>query len=84
MELQRRIERRALAAIGDQLDRPEQAAPADITDMPVIAEALGQATLELTAASFTLSSRSLVAHHVAAPPAPRRMPSDAQIGMAVL
>src|SRR6266481_9500373 len=43
------IERRAAAAIGDQFDGLEQATPADIADMPVIAEALGQPMLELAA-----------------------------------
>jgi len=37
------------AAIGHQLDRPEQAAAPDIADVAVVAEALGQAMLEVAA-----------------------------------
>src|SRR5258708_18738304 len=47
MELERGIERRPGGAIGDQLDRLEQAAAADVADMPVIAEALGEPPFEL-------------------------------------
>ena len=49
VELEGRIERLAAGTIGDQLDGLEQAAPADITDMAVITEALGQPPLEVTA-----------------------------------
>ena len=57
VELERRIEWRACAAIGNQFDGLEQAAPADIADVPVIAEALGQPPLEVPPSSFTRSSR---------------------------
>src|SRR6476620_7802506 len=43
------IERLSLGAIGHELDRPEQAAPADVADMPVIAKTVGQPPLEMTA-----------------------------------
>src|SRR3979490_2727374 len=49
VELEARIERLAAGAIGDQFDGLEQAAPANIADVPVIAEALGQPSLEVTA-----------------------------------
>src|SRR5258707_15136176 len=49
MELEAGIERRAAGAIGDQLDGLEQAASAHIADVPMIAEALGQSSLEVTA-----------------------------------
>ena len=49
VELEGWIERLAAGAIGDQLDGLEQAAPADIADVPVIAETLGQPPLEMTA-----------------------------------
>src|SRR5207237_5385195 len=42
------IERRAAGAIGHQLDGLEQAAAADITDVAVIAEPLGQPALQLS------------------------------------
>src|SRR6478672_2492540 len=48
IELERGIERRARGAIGDQFDRLEQAAPANVTDVTVIAEALGQPSFELS------------------------------------
>src|SRR5712675_83757 len=50
IELERGIERRARGAVGHQFDGLEQAASADVADMPVIAEALGQPPLELRAA----------------------------------
>ena len=49
VELEGGIERLAAGAVGDQLDGLEQAAPADVADMAVIAEALGQPPLEMTA-----------------------------------
>src|SRR5712672_3969399 len=49
VELEAGIERLAAGAIGDQLDGLEQAAPADIADVPVITEALGQPSLEVNA-----------------------------------
>src|SRR6476660_4924212 len=49
IELEAGIERLPAGAIGDQLDGLEQAAPADIADVAVIAEALGQPSLEVTA-----------------------------------
>src|SRR5216684_132526 len=49
VELEAGIERLAAGAIGDQLDGLQQAAPADIADVPVITEALGQPSLEVTA-----------------------------------
>ncbi len=49
VELEGGIERLAAAAIGDQLDGLKQSSPADIADVPVIAEALGQPSLEVTA-----------------------------------
>ena len=50
IELERGIERRPRRAVGDQFDRPKQAAPPDIADMAVIAEALGKPPLEQRAA----------------------------------
>ena len=47
VELEGGIERLAGCAIRHQLDGLEQAAPADIADMAVIAEALGQPPLEM-------------------------------------
>src|SRR5882757_2403881 len=49
IELESRIERLSRGAIGDQLNRPEQAAPADVADVPVIAKTVGQLPLEMTA-----------------------------------
>src|SRR6476659_181717 len=49
VELEAGIEGLAACAIGDQLDGLEQAAPPDIADVPVIAEALGQPSLEVSA-----------------------------------
>src|ERR1041385_7458553 len=48
VELEGGIERRAAGAIGHQLDGLEQAAAADIADVAVIAEPLGQPALELS------------------------------------
>ena len=57
VQFQRRIERRAGGAIGDEFDGLEQAATPDVADMPVIAETLGQPPFELTRrSSLTLSS----------------------------
>ena len=50
MELERGIERGARGAIGHQFDGLEQAAPANVADMPVIAEAFGQPPFEMRAA----------------------------------
>ena len=50
MQLERGIERRSRGAIGDELDRLEQAAAPDIADMTVIAETFGQPPLEARAA----------------------------------
>src|SRR5712672_4810212 len=49
VELEAWIERLAAGAIGDELDGLEQAASADVADVPVIAEALRQSSLEVTA-----------------------------------
>src|SRR5712672_4598192 len=49
VELEAWIERLAADAIGDELDGLEQAASADVADVPVIAEALRQSSLEVTA-----------------------------------
>ena len=49
VQFQRRVERRAGGAIGDEFDGLEQAAAPDVADMPVIAEAFGQPPLELSA-----------------------------------
>src|SRR5665811_2115539 len=46
IELERGIERRARCAIGNQFDGLEEAAPTDVADVPVIAEALGQAAAQ--------------------------------------
>src|SRR5438445_1292469 len=51
VQFQRGIERRAVTAIGDELDGLEQAAPPDVADMPVITKTLGQPPLELSAES---------------------------------
>ena len=56
VQFQRRIERRAGGAIGNEFDGLEQAAPPDVADMAVIAETLGQSPFELTAEILTLSS----------------------------
>ena len=45
VELERRVEGRLGRAVAHELDRLEQAAAADVADMPVVAEALGQPTL---------------------------------------
>ena len=52
VQFQRRIERRAGGAIGDEFDGLEQAAAPDVADMPVIAKTLGQPPFELRAESF--------------------------------
>src|SRR3979409_1810168 len=49
VELEAGIERVAAGAICDELDGLEQAAPADIADVPVIAETLDQPPLEVIA-----------------------------------
>src|SRR5260370_6851534 len=49
IELERGIERRARCAIGNQFDGLEEAAPTDVADVPVIAEALGQPPLKMIA-----------------------------------
>ena len=49
VQLEAWIERRAAGAVCDNLDGLEEAAPADIADVPVIAEALGQSQLEIAA-----------------------------------
>src|SRR5205807_9189782 len=49
VQFQRRIERRAGGAIGDQVDGLEQAAAPDVADMPVITKTLGQAPLKMAA-----------------------------------
>src|SRR6266436_10454523 len=49
VELEAWIERFAAGPIGDQLDGLEQAASADVADVPVIAQALRQSSLEVTA-----------------------------------
>src|SRR5882672_1806908 len=49
VELEAGIERLAAGAIGDELDGLEQAASADVADVPVIAEALRQSSLEVSA-----------------------------------
>src|ERR1700741_4099103 len=49
VELESGIERLSRGAIGNQLDRPEQAAPTDVADMPVIAKTVGQSPLEMAA-----------------------------------
>ena len=49
VELEAGIERLAAGAIGDELDGLEQAASADVADVPVIAEALDQSPLEVIA-----------------------------------
>src|SRR5215216_6998257 len=47
VQFQRRIERRAGGAVGDEFNGLEQAAAPDVADVPVIAEALGQPPLKL-------------------------------------
>ncbi len=42
VDLQRRIEHLLRRAVGDELQRPEQAAAAHVADMAVVAEALDQ------------------------------------------
>src|SRR6476469_7359014 len=49
VEFEGGIERLAAGAIGDQLDGLQQSSPADIADVPVIAEALGQPPLQVAA-----------------------------------
>src|SRR5260221_8964320 len=61
IELERRIERRARGAVGDQFDRLKQAAAADIADMAMIAEALGQPPFELRATRLHFVEQSLLA-----------------------
>ena len=53
----RRRERRFGGAVGDQFDRAEQPAAADVADMGVIAEALVQTAREPLALATTLSRR---------------------------
>ena len=48
IDLERRIERRARAAIRNQLDGLEQPTSPDIADVPVIAKTLGQPPFEVT------------------------------------
>ncbi len=84
IELERRIERRARGAVGDQFDRLEQAAPSDVADMPVIAEALGEPPFELRAKLLHLVEQMLLADdllYLQRRGAGHRM---RQIGMAVL
>src|SRR5450759_4109017 len=49
IELERGIEWRARSTIGNQFDGLEEAAPTDVADVPVIAEALGQPPLKMIA-----------------------------------
>src|SRR5260370_10923123 len=49
IELERGIARRARCAIGNQFDGLEEAAPTDVADVPVMAEALGQPPLKMIA-----------------------------------
>src|SRR4051794_2103280 len=49
VQLETGLERRAAGAVGDQLDRLKQPAPADIADVPMIAETLGQPLLQVSA-----------------------------------
>src|SRR5450756_1185200 len=84
VQLERGIERRARGTVGDQLDGPEQAAPADVADMPVIAEALGQPPLEMIAEVLDPVEQLLFADdllHLECGGAGQRM---RKVGMAVL
>src|SRR6266404_8661416 len=63
VQFQRRIERRAGAAIGDQFDGLEQAPTPDVADMPVITKTLGQAPFELAAEILDPVEQLLVVDH---------------------
>src|SRR6266545_5751211 len=63
VQFQRRIERGAGGAIGDEFDGLEPAATPDVADMPVIAEAFGQPPLELTAEGLGPVEQLLVIDH---------------------
>src|SRR5262245_20946444 len=63
VEFERRIERGAGCAIGDELDGLEQAAAPDIADMPVIAEAVGEPPLELSTEILDAIEQLLVIDH---------------------
>src|ERR1700758_2330061 len=84
VQLERGIERTFGGAIRHQLDRPEQAASADVADMTVIAETFGKPLLELPAALLDPIEQIVVADdvlHLERGGAGQRM---AKIGMAVL
>ena len=61
IELERGVERRSCGPVGHEFDGLKQTAPADIADMPVIAEALGQPPFELRAALLHFVEQSLLA-----------------------
>src|SRR5439155_26042163 len=61
VKLEAGIDRLSRGAIGDEFDRREQAAAADVADMPVIAQGLGQSMLELRGELLQPVERPLLA-----------------------